>query len=163
MKNPYVKWRVKSEKSNGLSEDTARKECWATPNQTSCSRFAQAILFTSSHVLMFSCLSKNHVLLFSCLPKKHVLLFSCLPKTMFSCSHVFPKTMFSCSHVSPKPCSSVLMSPQKPCSSVLMSSKKPCSLVFFYQIDTNQYLIVYIWYINCLILLFIVINTYRGG
>ena len=103
--------KVKSEKSNGLSEDTARKECWAMPNQTSCSRFAQAILCPSSHVLMFSCLSKNHVLLssqnhvllFSCLSKNHVLLFSCLPKNMFFCSHVFPQ----------KPCSSVLMSPQK--------------------------------------------------
>ena len=85
-------WKVKSEKSNGLSEDTARKECWATPNQTSCSRFAQAILCTSSHVLMFSCLPQktcSHVLLSfkkTCSsvllspPKKHVLLFSCLPK-----------------------------------------------------------------------------------
>ena len=108
VKNPYVKWKVKSEKwrihmlsekwrvkseeSNGLSEDTARNECWAKPNQTSCSRFAKAILCPSSHVLMFSCLSKNHVLLFSCLPQNHVLLFSCLsPKTMFFCSHVSPK------------------------------------------------------------------------
>ena len=92
--------KVKSEKSNGLSDDTARNECWATPNQTSCSRFAQAILCPSSHVLLFSCLSKN--------------MFSCLPKTMFFCSRVFQKTMFSCSHVFPKPCSSVLMSfPQK--------------------------------------------------
>ena len=52
------KWRVKSEKSNGLSEDTARKECWAKPNQTSCSLFAQSslhpsLLFTCSLVLIF--------------------------------------------------------------------------------------------------------------
>ena len=44
--------RVKNEESNGLSEDTARKECWAKPNQTSCSRFAQASLHPS---LLFSC------------------------------------------------------------------------------------------------------------
>ena len=108
----WFKWRVKSEESNGLSEDAARKECWAKPNQNSCSRFAQSILCPSSHVLMFSCLSKKHVLLSS---QNHVLLFSCLsPKTMFFCSHVFPKIMFFCSHVfPPKPCSSVLMSPQK--------------------------------------------------
>ena len=74
-------WRVKSEKSNSLSEDTARNGCWAKPNQTSCSRFAQTILCPSSLVLMFSCLSKNHVLL-----------FSCLSKNMFSCSLVFQKT-----------------------------------------------------------------------
>ena len=45
-------WKVKSEKSNGLSEDTARKECWAKPNQTSCSLFAQSSLHPS---LLFSC------------------------------------------------------------------------------------------------------------
>ena len=85
---------VKSEESNGLSEETARKECWAKPNQTSCSRFAQAILCTSSHVLMFSCL-----------PQK-------------TCSHVLLSFKKTCSSVFPPkepypPSNPVFMSPKK--------------------------------------------------
>ena len=45
--------------------DTASNECWAKPNQISCSRLTQTSLHTSSHVLMFSCLNKNLFLFLS--------------------------------------------------------------------------------------------------
>ena len=78
--------------------DTASNECWAKPNQTSCSRFAQASFHTSSHVLLFSCLSKKtwSSVLMSVKKTCSFVLMS-LIKNLSFCSSVF-KHPFSCLH-----------------------------------------------------------------
>ena len=105
VKNPYVKWKVKSEKWR------IQWFKWGYRKK--------GVLGNAQPNLLFSFCSINPC------PSSHVLLFSCLPKNMFFCSLVSPQKTCSLVLMSfKKTCSSVLLSPQKPCSSVLMSFKK---------------------------------------